>query len=97
MGFREQLTSSDRDVFDSVINYSGHTKFVEKWLVKLAAEDEPTKTTEPAATEPTSTASAPAPAPADAPAEAGRESPPVPEAANAEEAEESKAAAAVQG
>jgi len=28
-----------RDVFDSVINYSGHTKFVEKWLEKFQAEE----------------------------------------------------------
>ncbi|THH31163.1 hypothetical protein EUX98_g3020 [Antrodiella citrinella] len=33
-----------RDVFDSVLNYGGHTKFIEKWLTKLQSEEKPAQT-----------------------------------------------------
>ncbi|KAF9478199.1 thioredoxin-like protein [Pholiota conissans] len=60
-----------RDALDATINYGAHSKFVEKWLTKLEAEEKAAKEPAPAATEvaeatPAATAEAPAEA---APAE----------------------------
>jgi len=40
----------DRDGLDATVNYGVHSKFVEKWLDRLDAEDKATETTVPAAT-----------------------------------------------
>lgn len=48
-----------RDALDTTINYGAHSKFVEKWLDILQAEDDASKTT---AASPTETATAEAPA-----------------------------------
>ncbi|KAH8104509.1 AhpC-TSA-domain-containing protein [Cristinia sonorae] len=74
-----------RDLFDSVINYAGHTKFVEKWLDKLQAEEQTGKPATPLAADAIPNES-----------ENGAQSPGVPEARTEEVKEESKAAAAVQ-
>ena len=57
---------SRRDALDSTINYSAHHKFVEKWLTSLNQDSKPSAT-EPAASEPTPTASATAPSQAGEP------------------------------